>query len=581
MSATDTTRVSRDTMVGAGAPGPVPSAFAPFRHRIFLAIWVANLASNFGSLIQGVGASWLMTTLAPSPAMVSLVQASTSLPIMLLSLTAGALADLRDRRRLMLVAQTFMLLVSAVLAALAYLQWLGPWTLLTFTFLIGCGAALNGPAWQSSVGDQVPRADLPGAIALNSLGFNLARATGPAIGGIIVATFSAAAAFLVNAISYVGLIVVLLRWRRQPAERPVLAPESLLPAMSAGLRYAALSPRIDRVLIRATVFGMSAAAVWSLLPIVARVRLGGGPLTYGLLLGAFGCGAVTGALSSARARHSVSNERLVATASVVFGAGAAIAGLSRSLPLTLVALLAAGACWVLTLSTLNTIVQMASPRWVVGRTMAVYQMATFGGLAAGSWWWGLVASHASLGVAMGAAGALLASSSLLGRWLRLPDQDAPDVEPSGAWGTPDVVLPVDHRSGPVITSLVYRVPIARHAAFVEAMHELRRVRRRDGARAWSLVQDMASPDQWEERFESPTWLDHLRLHARVTNADLEVERRVHVLLVDDTRPVVRHLIERHRAADVRGPAAAASASLVAPAVTDPTLPSGNDSAAVG
>lgn len=564
-------------MARMSADGP----FAPFRHRIFLGIWVANLASNFGSLIQGVGASWLMTTLAPSPTMVSLVQASTSLPIMLLSLTAGALADLRDRRRLMLVAQSFMLLVSAVLAVMAYLHWLAPWTLLTFTFLIGCGAALNGPAWQSSVGDQVPRSDLPGAIALNSLGFNLARATGPAIGGVIVATFDASAAFLVNALSYVGLIVVLLRWRRPPAAQSDLAPEALLPAMGAGLRYAALSPRIGRVLVRATVFGICAAAVWSLLPVVARTRLDGGPLTYGLLLGAFGSGAVLGALSSARVRHAVGNERLVAVASIVFGVGTAGAGLSPILPLTILALLAAGACWVLTLSTLNTIVQLASPRWVVGRTMSVYQMATFGGLAAGSWLWGVVATHGGLTFAMSTAGAVLAASSVLGRWLRLPDHDTLDVEPSGAWGTPEVSLPVDHRSGAVVTSILYRVPAERHAAFIEAMHDLRRARRRDGARAWSLVQDMASPDEWEERFASPTWLDHLRLHARVTVADLAIEHRVLALLAEGTRPVVRHLLERHRPGDIREPVTAKAGAVVTPTVTDPTLPSGNDSAAEG
>jgi MFS family permease len=546
------------------------STFAPFRHRIFFAIWVANLFSNFGSLIQGVGASWLMTSLAPSADMVSLVQASTSLPIMLLSLAAGALADIRDRRRVMLAAQGWMLAVSASLAALAHWGSLTPWALLTFTFMIGCGAALNGPAWQSSVGEQVPRQDLPGAIALNSLGFNLARASGPAIGGLVVASFGPESAFLLNAISYVGLIVVLLRWQR-PVQASSLAPEGLLPAMGAGLRYAWLSPRIGLVLVRALLFGLLAAAVWSLLPLVARDVLAGGPLVYGLLLGAFGSGAVLGALTSARLRHTSSNERIVGLSSLVFGLATVGTASSASLPLTMLALVLAGACWVLALSTFNILVQLASPRWVVGRTMSVYQMATFGGLAIGSWTWGQVAHVLGLPVALATAGGMLAASAALGLWLHLPDQEALDVEPSGAWGDPRLALPVPPRAGPVVTVLEYFVPSPRHTSFLAAMGALRRIRRRDGARAWSLVQDMAEPDRWIERFENPTWIEHLRHHQRVTNADRAIEARVHALVAEGTRPVVRHLLEHQVGVSARPWAVAASARTAA---TDPNVPSG-------
>lgn len=550
----------------------VPSGtFAPFRHRIFLAIWIASLVSNFGSLIQGVGASWLMTTIAPSPDMVSLVQASTSLPIMLLSLAAGALADIRDRRRVMLAAQGLMLAVSALLAALAHLQWLTPWTLLVMTFLLGCGAALNGPAWQSSVGEQVPREDLPGAVALNSLGFNLARAAGPAIGGLVVASFGPQAAFLLNALSYLGLIGVLLHWRR-PLPPPGLAPESLLPAMSAGLRYASLSPRISRVLIRAAVFGLGAASIWSLLPLVARDVLAGGALTYGVLLGAFGSGAVAGALNSTRLRHAVSNEQLVRLACVCFGVGALCTGLSTRLWITVPALLLAGASWVLALSTFNILVQLASPRWVVGRTMAVYQMATFGGLAVGSWFWGQVAAAAGLPGALGAAGALTAASSLLGQRLRLPAADSPDLEPSHTWGDPHVAIALDGRSGPVVTTLEYQVPPGHHDAFVAAMADIRRIRRRDGARGWTLVQDVAVPDRWIERYENPTWLDHLRQHERISRDDLQVEARVHGLLAPATRPVVHHLLERQVTGETVWVPTRTSG--IRTAAVDPHVPSG-------
>jgi MFS family permease len=546
------------------------STFAPFRHRTFFAIWIANLVSNFGSLIQGVGASWLMTSLAPSADMVSLVQASTSLPIMLLSLAAGALADIRDRRRVMLAAQGWMLCVSAVLAGMAHGGVLTPWLLLAFTFMIGCGAALNGPAWQSSVGEQVPREDLPGAIALNSLGFNLARASGPAIGGLVVASFGAEAAFLLNAISYVGLIVVLLQWQR-PVQRVDIAPEGLLPAMGAGLRYASLSPRINRVLVRAAVFGLLAAAIWALMPLVARDVLTGGPLTYGLLLGAFGSGAVLGALTSARMRRTLSNEHIVGASSIVFGIGAICTGLSSWLPLTIPALLAAGACWVLALSTFTILVQLASPRWVVGRTMSVYQMATFGGLAIGSWTWGHVADGFGLRVSLVTAGIVMAGSAALGLRWRLPDQEALDVEPSGAWRDPQVTLPLPPDAGPVVTVLEYIVPASRQAAFLEAMAALRRVRRRDGARGWTLVQDVAEPDRWIERFESPTWTDHLRLHQRVTNADREVEAGVQALVADGTRPTVRHLLEHEVGIPARR---LATLEATRTGATDPNVPSG-------
>ena len=278
------------------APDSIKVA-SPLTVPIFRDVWVANLVSNFGGLIQSVGASWMMVSLASSPQLVALVQTSATLPIMLLSLWAGAVADNLDRRLVMLCAQSFMLIVSVTLAACAWLGVLSPWVLLGFTFLIGCGAAFNGPAWQASVGDMVPRPALPGAIALNAMGMNIARSVGPAIGGLIVAAAGAASAFLFNAVSYVGLIVVLARWR--PVTPPRLLPrERLGVAMGAGLRYVAMSPNLRVVMLRAGLFGLAASAVPALMPLVARDLMGGGALTYGVLLGGFGMGAVGGALAS-------------------------------------------------------------------------------------------------------------------------------------------------------------------------------------------------------------------------------------------------------------------------------------------
>ncbi len=289
------------------------SALAPFRYPIFRAVWSANLVSNFGGLIQGVGAAWMMTSIATSSYQVALVQASTTLPIMLFALVAGAIADGFDRRKVMLTAQSFMLVVSVLLAVFTYLGLMTPWTLLAFTFLIDCGTALNSPSWQASVGDMVPRAKVPAAVALNSMGFNITRSVGPAIGGIIVAAFGPAAAFAVNALSYIGLVTVMARWKRDEPASP-LPRESLGAAMGAGLRYVAMSPNIGKVLARGAAFGATSGAVLALLPLVARDVVKGDALTYGIMLGAFGVGAVCGALTSMRLRQMLSSETMVRAA---------------------------------------------------------------------------------------------------------------------------------------------------------------------------------------------------------------------------------------------------------------------------
>ncbi len=281
------------------------SALSPLRLPVFRNVWLASLVSNFGSLIQSVGAAWLMLEMTRQASMVALVQTSVALPVVLFSLLGGAIADSLDRRRVMLCAQAFMLLVSIALAVCAWLGVLTPWLLLMFTFLIGCGGSFNAPAWQASVQDMVPRTQVPAAVALNSMGFNLARSTGPAIGGAIVASAGAAAAFFVNVFSYVALITVLWRWH--PIREPRLLPrERLLSAMAAGMRYGMLSPSIRTVLLRSVVFGIGAGGILALLPLIASRLVNGGALVYGLLLGACGVGAVVAALGSAKLRERLS-----------------------------------------------------------------------------------------------------------------------------------------------------------------------------------------------------------------------------------------------------------------------------------
>jgi MFS family permease len=395
-------------------------ALAPFRQPAFRAIWTANLVSNFGSLIQSVGAAWLMTVISGSPQLVALVQASATIPIMLLSLFAGAIADSYDRRLVMLFAQTLMLVASAILAALDYAGYVAPWNLLFFTFLVGIGTSLNGPAWQASLRAQVPIQDLPAAIALNSIGFNLARSVGPAIGGALMAVWGASANFTVNALSYIGLIVVLLRWR------PALDPpkrEPLGRAIRAGIAFAIADRGVRRALIRSGIFGMLTAGLWSLMPLVARDLLHGNQSTYGIILGAFGTGSIGGAFFATTTRRILSNDHVFGIATLGFAAGAIGAATVPSTFWAIPFLLVAGASWVTALSTINIVVQMSAPPVVVGRCLALYQMCAFGGLAVGAYGWGGVAEFIGVQATLIVSASLLAGSTLLGIVLPLPQVD--------------------------------------------------------------------------------------------------------------------------------------------------------------
>lgn len=530
---TDTTEASTST----------GSSLSPFRHRIFLAVWIASLASNFGGLIQSVGAAWLMTSIGASADLIALVQAATTLPIMLFSLMAGAIADNFDRRKLMLASQLFLLAVSVALTLCTYFGLVTPWLLLTFTFLVGCGTAFNGPAWQSLVGEMVPRSDLPAAIALNSMGFNIARSLGPALGGIIVATIGAFAAFAVNAISYLGLIAVLARW--QPVQVPrALPPETLGSAMAAGIRYVAMSPNLGVVLLRGAVFGLAAIAVQALMPLIARDLIQGGPLTYGLLLGAFGAGAVGGALLSTRLRQALSLEALVRVAFLSFAICATTAGLSSLVLLTIIAMALGGASWVLALSSFNATVQLSSPRWVVGRALALYQMATFGGMAFGSWIWGVAAERFGTTDALLISAGVLVGGAVLGLRLPLPELKTLNLDPLNRWTEPNVAVDIRRRSGPIVITIEYVIREADVVAFLAVMAERRRIRRRDGARHWTLLRDLEDPELWIERYHSPTWLEYVRHNQRITQADAAVGERLRALHQGPDRPRVRRMIER-------------------------------------
>ena len=553
--------------MGGVSPTESPPAPSPFSVPTFRAIWMASLASNFGGLIQSVGAAWMMISLSASPMLIALVPAATTLPIMLLSLWAGAVADNLDRRKVMIACQGWMLVVSTILAVTAWAGWMTPWLLLAFTFALGCATAINGPAWQAAVGDMVPRAILPSAVAMNSMGFNLARSVGPALGGVIVATAGAAAAFLTNAVSYVGLLVVLFRW--EPDLPPKILPrERLALAMRAGVRYVSMSPNIQLVLMRAAVFGIGASAVSALMPLVARDILGGGALTFGLTSGAFGLGAVTGALSTRRLRARLSVEHIVRYAALMLALGTAITGMSSWLGLALLGYLLAGFGWVTALSTFNVSVQMSAPRWVVARSVSLYQMSAFGGMAIGAWLFGWLAESQGVVEALYASAAVQFVAALIGLMRPLPQIGDDNLDLQNRWREPDTAVPVEPRSGPVVVTIEYRIPAGSVVPFLTAMSERRRIRRRDGAHGWSLMRDLSDPELWIERYHVSTWLDYVRHNQRRTVADIANSDAIWALHTGPMPPVVHRMLERQtgslpisRAPDPRE---------MADAMTDPT-----------
>ena len=403
---------------GLTAPG---RPLAPFRFPAFRAIWIANFTSNIGSMIQSVGAAWLMTDLTSSHQLIALVQASTTLPVLLLGMFAGAIADNYDRRLVMLAAQWMMLAASALLALLAWSGGIGPVSLLGFTLLVGCGTALNGPAWQASVRLQVGPGELAQAISLNTIAFNLARSVGPALGGMLIALAGPAWAFALNALSFVALIAVLMRWRPEharPARQPMLA------SIVTGIRFCRGSSPVRRVLVRGFAFGFGGVGFLALLPVVVRSQMHGSELDYGLLLGAFGLGSILTALWVAPLRRRFGSEAVVGVSTLLFAAALLPIAAAHTLAPALAAALVAGGSWVATLSTLNVAMQLRSPEAILGRCLAIYQSVTFGGMALGAYALGVLADVISVAGAIRAAAVLLAAGLPLLRWLApMPARD--------------------------------------------------------------------------------------------------------------------------------------------------------------
>jgi MFS family permease/quinol monooxygenase YgiN len=519
-------------------PTGLTSAWAPLRYYpIFRALWIAQFVSNVGTWMQTVGAQWLLVD--HSALLVSLVQTASSLPILALALPAGAWADLVDRRRLLLGAQIGMFLAAAALAGVTFLGVASPSVILTLTLLLGCGNAVALPAWQAIQPDLVDRTVLPQAAALNGVNMNLARAVGPALGGVVVAAAGAGWVFALNAVSFVGIAAVVASWRA-PEPVDMGSRERLVEALWAGGRYVRHSRVVRRLLYRALLYIPAASAVWALLPVVAARNLGLGSGGYGLLLGMVGIGAVGGALVIPWLRARLGSAALVTGATVVTAAAMSLVATVNNAVLVSVALLPIGGAWIAVMSSLNAGLQLALPNWVRARALA-YHLAVFqGALGGGAVIWGTIADGTTVTTALLVAAATLVVGGLFGLRTPMPETSKLDRTPSAHWPAPQLMFTPNAGDGPVLITVTYKVPQENAVAFTEAMRNVGRSRRRTGALRWELFRDGNDPTRFVESYLVGTWAEHLRQHEhRLTGADRKIEEEA--LRYAASEPEIAHL----------------------------------------
>lgn len=519
-----------------------PSAWSPFAHRAFTILWAATVVSNIGTWMHDVASGWLMTSLSPSPLMVALVQAATTLPIFLFALGAGALADLVDRRRLLLVVMGILAIATLALGLLVFAGLVNAWVLLGFTFLSGAGAAFVAPAWQAIVPQLVPRSEMQSAVALNSVGINISRAIGPALAGAIIAGFGIAWPYMLNALSFVVVIGALLWWRPPPRTKSLLPAENFWSAIRTGLRYTRSSRPLRATLIRAVAFFLFASAYWALLPLIARQELGGGPGLYGIMLGAVGLGAVGGAVFLPKLKKRLGADALVAVGTAGTTLVLIVFALVREPAAVIAVSLIAGAAWIAVLSSLNVSAQVALPDWVRARGLSVFITVFFGSMTLGSMIWGQLASILGIPTALLiAAGGAIACAAL--SWpFKLQQGIGLNLSPSMHWPTPMIAADVPHDRGPVMILVEYQINPTDASPFLDLMHDLKAARRRDGAYAWSIFEDVALPGRYIEYFIEESWVAHLRHHERVTETDHAIQKAIQSLHIGEGGPRVTHYL---------------------------------------
>ena len=523
-----------------------PGAFAPFGHRAFALLWTATLISNIGTWMHDVGAGWLMTTLNSSPAVVTLVQAATTLPVFLFALFAGALADRLDKRAMLITINIILTVVISVLAVLVWLEMMTPTLLILFTLAVGMGAAFMAPAWQAIVPQLIPREELKSAIALNSMGINISRAIGPALAGILIAGVGLAAPFALNAASHVVIIIALLLWRPETATKPRYHGP-ILGDMATGLRHVRNNEALRATAIRAASFFLFASAYWSLLPLIAREAEGGGSELYGMLMALIGAGAVTGALVLPQLQKKLSSDMAVRVGTI----GTILALLVMAVSVAPIALLLAaflgGLSWITVLTSFNVSAQTALPNWVRARGLAVFLMVFFGSMALGSIVWGQVATATSVQIALIIAAAGLALGIVVTLRFKVGQAENADLTPSALWPEAPSLAEGQAADQRAMVTVEYQVPGAQTEAFLETLHAFSKERMRDGATQWLVHESVETPGLWIESFMLPSWAEHLEQHQRVTSDDADLQKRLQAFDTRQEGPVVRHYVAPIRA----------------------------------
>jgi len=522
----------------------VPSEWEPLHIAAFRAIWFASLAANIGTWFQNVGGVWLMTGFTASPILIALMQTATTLPVFLVGLPAGALADIVNRRRLLLATQSLILVAAAALSILTFAGLMNPPLLLGFTFVLGLGAILANPAWQAINAELVPPDELPAAVTLSSVSYNLARAVGPAVAGLVIAVAGPAAVFLLNAIAYLYVVVVLFRWHPAP-HRAVLPSERLVGAIRTGVRFVQNSPEMQTVLIRTFFFIFPISGLWALLPVIVSQDLRLGAPGYGLLLGCIGLGAVLGAAVLPQFQRMIPVvDRQVIVSTVVLALVMIALGYLRNLLVLCLIATIGGAAWIMLVSSFNVAAQEASPAWVRARALGAYLIVYQGGTAFGSLLWGAVAALVGdpLAISLAALGAALGLAAGL-RW-PLADSENKDLRP---WhvSVPRLLIEPRPQEGPVMVQTEYCVDPQQAEDFLRAMREVRRMRERDGAFGWFLARDPTDEKRHVETFMAESWVDYLRQLERMTNADHAIEDHARSFHHGSGPPTVTPLIGEH------------------------------------
>jgi len=515
------------------------SVWRPLRSRTFRNLLIADVFSDVGTFMQSVGAAWLMVSFNAGPMYVALTQTASALPFFLFALPAGAVGDIVDRRKLILFAETWMAAVAIILAVVTIEGWITPWFLLALTFALSAGDAFETPTWRAVLPELVPNEDLEAASALNGIEFNLARAVGPGLAGALIAIVGISAAFVANALSFIGVLAVVAHWQR-PKRRRTSPAERVIGATLAAVRYVRYSPAVRALIIRSGMVMFFASALLALLPTVAN-NVSRSPIAFGMLLGCFGAGAIIGAFAMQAARSRWSTEVVASSGVVTLGVTTIVVGVFREIAALCFVLVVGGAAWITYISLVSALVQKLAPNWVRARVLAVFMLVFQGGMAGGAAVWGVVAQHAGVQIALMWAGlGGIATIGLGLRW-RLPDATI-DVSPWNHWRMPAIVRDVDieFESGPVLVTVEYVVSLEHASEFIKTMHRYGRIRRRDGASRWGIFRDLENADRYLEIFLVNSWAEHLRQHERITQADRALEEHLHRCAIKE--PAVRHLI---------------------------------------